>query len=284
MLKTYYRLTKPGIIYGNAITAVAGFLLASKNHLDFVDLVETLLGISLVIASACVINNVIDRNIDKYMARTKKRALVTGEIKLRDAIVYGVILGILGFGFLSVFTNLLTVVIGIVGYIDYIIFYGYYKRRSMHGTIIGSISGAVPILAGYCSVTDKIDIAAILLFLILVFWQMPHFYAISIGRLKDYTNARLPVLPVAKGIAHTKYQIVVYITLFVITSLLPTVYGYTGIVYMVVMSILGLVWLYISIEGFSAQNDQKWAQGLFRYSLLILLVFSVLISFGRHIV
>src|SRR6266581_790040 len=96
-VKTYYRLTKPGIIYGNVLTATAGFLLASKGHVDFWRLVATIAGISLVIASACVFNNYIDRGIDKKMARTKKRALVRGIISPQTALIYAVALGLMGF-------------------------------------------------------------------------------------------------------------------------------------------------------------------------------------------
>ncbi len=121
LLKTYYNLTKPGIIYGNLLTATGGFLLASKGHINFWLLMATLAGISLVIASACVINNYIDRDIDKLMARTKKRALASGEIINRNALVYAAVLGALGFFILLKHTNNLTAIIGLIGYIDYII-------------------------------------------------------------------------------------------------------------------------------------------------------------------
>jgi protoheme IX farnesyltransferase len=283
VLKDYYQLTKPGIIYGNAMTAIAGYLLASKTDIELLYLIETVLGICLIIASACVINNLLDRKIDILMARTKKRALVTGIITPRNAVVYSLTLGVIGFGILFVFSNLLTVSIGAVGYIDYILFYGYYKRHSVHGTLIGSISGAVPILAGYCSVTDHITSGAVLIFLILIFWQMPHFYAISLARFSDYSNAHIPVLPVKSGAKHTKVQILIYIILFSIAALLPTVYGYTGYVYLITMSVLCTYWLYLSISGFAKKNDQIWAKGLFRYSLIVILVFSVIVSFGTRI-
>ena len=138
-----------------------------------------LIGISLVMASACVVNNVIDVDIDAKMARTDHRALVTGAIKKNIAIIYGVILGVLGFAALIYWTNWLVVVIGLVGFVDYTVLYGYFKRKSIHGTIVGSISGATPPIAGFCAVTGTFGLEALILFLILVIWQMPHFYAIS---------------------------------------------------------------------------------------------------------
>jgi protoheme IX farnesyltransferase len=141
----------------------------------------------------------------------------------------------------------------------------------------------VPILAGYCAVTDHITTGAVLVFLILIFWQMPHFYAISLARFSDYNNAKIPVLPVKSGATVTKIQILIYIILFSIAALLPTVYGYTGYTYLVIMSAICGYWLYLSVNGFGVKNDQKWAKGLFRYSLIVILLFSVVISFGTRL-
>lgn len=280
MLKSYYYLAKPGIIYGNLVTATAGFLLASKNHLDLLLLLETLLGIALVIASACVFNNYIDRDIDKKMARTQKRALVSGLVPVRNALVYASVLGILGFLVLSFSTNLLTVIIGLIGYIDYIVLYGLAKRRSVHGTVVGSVAGAMPIVAGYTAVTNRFDSGAFLLFLILVFWQMPHFYAIAIRRLKDYKAAGLPVLPVKKGVHATKIQILIYILAFSVAVVLLSVFGYTGYIFLAVMGLLCLEWLRRGVQGFGTKDDIAWARSMFLFSLIITLSLSIMISIG----
>ena len=204
MIKTYYLLTKPGIIYGNSINTAGGFLLAAKGVIDPLLFLAALIGTAFVIGSACVFNNYIDREIDEKMARTKKRALVTGDIPVKNALIFGTLLGILGFLILFSYTNLLTGVIGVIGVVMYVVVYGYFKRRTVHGTLIGSISGAIPPVAGYTAVTNLIDTGAILLFLILVFWQMPHFYAIAVYRIEDYKKAGIPVLSVVKGIPTTK--------------------------------------------------------------------------------
>lgn len=279
MIKTiqvYYKLTKPGIIYGNAYTAVAGFLLASKGSVNFPLLIETLLGISFVIASACVLNNLIDRDVDAKMSRTKNRALVTGTVSTKNAIIFLITLGIIGAGFM-LFTNLTTIILGLIAYVDYIIFYPIFKRKSVLGTIVGSISGAMPPVAGYTAVTNRFDTGALLLFLILVFWQMPHFYAIAIFRLKDYATAKIPVLPVKVGIQKTKIHIILYIIGFIITSSLLTVFTLTGYVYLIIMTLLGLYWLFLAIKGFQTKDDVTWAKGVFRFSLILILVFSILL-------
>lgn len=255
---------------------MAGFLLASKYvGFDFWLLLLTLLGVSLVIGSACVFNNVIDRDIDVYMARTKQRALVKKTISPTNALVYGALLGLVGFALLAVYTNMLTVIVGVVGFVDYVVLYGISKRRSVHGTLVGSISGATPILAGYTAVADKFDGAALWLFLAMVFWQMPHFYAIAIRRLKEYKATRLPLLPIKKGIQTTKINIVIYTFAFVISAMFLTLLGYAGWAFLIVMLTVGIYWLKLSLQGFWEKNDQHWAKRMFLFSLVVLLVFSI---------
>lgn len=278
MFKTYYRLTKPGIIYGNAMTATAGFFLASKGHISLLLLISMLLGTSFVIASACVFNNYIDRGIDKKMDRTKNRALVTGKVPVKNALIFATFLGVLGVSILFLFINLMTLIVGVIGFFVYIVLYGYSKRHSIHGTVIGSISGAMPPVAGYTAVTNRVDIGAILLFLILVFWQMPHFYAIAIYRLKDYAAAGIPVMPVKKGILNTKIQILIYILGFVIVGTLFTFFGYTGTGFLVIITLMGIVWLWLTIQGFFTKNSNLWARKMFFFSLIVTLIFSILIS------
>ena len=278
MIKTYYLLTKPGIIYGNSINTAGGFLLAAKGVIDPLLFLAALIGTAFVIGSACVFNNYIDREIDEKMARTKKRALVTGDIPVKNALIFGTLLGILGFLILFSYTNLLTGVIGVIGVVMYVVVYGYFKRRTVHGTLIGSISGAIPPVAGYTAVTNSVDTGAILLFLILVFWQMPHFYAIAVYRLEDYKKAGIPVLSVVKGIPTTKKQILFYTAGFILASLLLSFFGYTGYTYAIVIGILGLWWLKMAIDGFKTENDIQWARKVFKFSLIVTLVFSALIS------
>ncbi|SRR5260221_17881 len=277
-IKKYYRLTKPGIIYGNLITATAGFFLASKANINLQLLIPTLIGIAFVIGSSCVFNNYIDRGIDEKMPRTKNRALVKGTVSTRNALIYATILGILGFVTLAVYTNLLTVIIGLIGVFFYVVMYSIWKRRSIYGTIIGSVSGAVPIVAGYTAVTNKFDLGAFILCTILIVWQMPHFYAIAIYRLKDYTAAKIPVLPVKKGIFITKINMLSYIIVFIIAVISLTFFGFTGYLYLFVALALGLGWLWLSIKGFKTNDDAIWARKMFFFSLITITLLSIVIS------
>ncbi len=219
-----------------------------------------------------------DRQIDSRMARTKKRALVDGTITPRAALLYGSILGAAGFLLLAFGTNLLTLIVGVVGFVDYVILYGFVKRRSVHGTLVGGISGAMPPVAGYLSVTNHIDATVVLLFAILTLWQLPHFYAIGIYRLSDYKKAKVPILTVVRGVDAAKRQIVLYIIAVALCMPLLTFYGTTGKTYLVVTTLLSILWIRLGLKGFRVDDDSAWARKVFGFSLVVLLVFSILIS------
>ena len=247
MIKTYYNLTKPGIIYGNLVNLLSGFLLACALTKSFSlsSMIAVMAGTALVIASGCVINNYIDRGIDKHMKRTKKRALVLGEISGRQALVYAAVLGALGFTVLALWTNAPTVVVGIIGFIDYVVAYGFWKRRSPAGTLVGSISGATPPLAGYLALTGQFDAAALIVFLIFAAWQMPHFYAISLYRSEEYKAAGIPVLPLKKGRQYTKAAIIAYTIVFTVCCIALSIWGYTGVTFAIAM---GVTWCALAVQ------------------------------------
>ncbi len=264
------------------MTAAAGFLLASsiKDRFDLGLFIALLLGTSLVIACGCVVNNYIDRGIDKKMARTKKRAMVTGVITVRKAIIYAIIMGLSGFLILALYTNALTVIMGVIGLFFYLVMYSVWKRRSTWGTAVGSVSGATPIVAGYTAVTNRFDVGAFLLFLILVLWQMPHFYAIAMYRFDDYKAAGLPVLPVKKGMRIAKLQILTYVTTFIIAVAALSAFGYTGYTYSVIMVALGLWWLWLGVQGFKTTDDEFWGRQMFLRSLKVVMALSVMTALG----
>lgn len=194
MFKQYLQVTKPGIIFGNLISVIGGFLLASKGHIDYPLFIWTLLGVSLVVASGCVFNNYIDRDIDRKMERTKNRVLVKGLISPEASLVYATLLGIAGFMLLWFGANPLACWLGVMGFVVYVGVYSLYmKRHSVYGTLIGSLSGAAPPVIGYCAVTGDFDSGAAILLAIFSLWQMPHSYAIAIFRFKDYQAANIPV-------------------------------------------------------------------------------------------
>jgi protoheme IX farnesyltransferase len=278
MIRTYYLLTKPGIIMGNLITAVGGFALASKGHFDFGLFLAVLVGLGGVIGSACVFNNYIDREIDKKMARTQNRPLAKGLIAASSALSFAVILGIVGFVALILFTNLLAAFIAAIGFFIYVALYSFWKTHSTYATAVGSIAGAIPPVVGYCAVSGQFDMGSALLFMILVLWQMPHFFSIAMFRLKDYTAAKIPVMPVTKGAYATKVRMLIYIIAFAIATILLLSFGYTGYAYLVTATVLSASWIYLCLKGFKTKDDVVWARQMFRLSLVIITLLCIMIS------
>lgn len=277
----YYRLTKPGVLYGNVLSAVAGFFLASAGHIEWGLFVAMVVGMTLVVAAACVINNYLDRDIDSVMDRTKSRPSVTGAIKGSHMATYGIVLFVLGVTALYLWTNWLVVAIGAAGFVTYVWLYGALsKRQSIHGTLVGSISGAMPIAGGYAAVSGQVDAGLVIAFLIMFFWQFPEFYSIAIYRRKEYAAAGVPVMPVVVGIKSTIVQIYVYTVLYVLSTLLLTVYGYTGFVYFFVMFIAGAYWIRIASEGLTTAKPEAWARRMFKVSMWTILLLCAMLSIG----
>ncbi|MDR3642282.1 MAG: heme o synthase [Candidatus Doudnabacteria bacterium] len=283
MLRNYYALTKPGIIYGNAITAAAGFFLAAKGEIDWKLMLMMLVGLSLVIASGCVFNNYMDRDIDGRMERTKNRALPSGAVSPKAAIIFAGLLLFLGVIALYFHTTNKALIAALVGFFVYVFLYTPLKRRTVYATLIGSIAGATPPVVGYAAVTNRFDSGALILFLILVFWQMPHFYAIAIRRIKDYNDASIPVLPITKGIYATKIQMALYIIGFIVASAMLTLFGYAGYLYFAVSTLLGLAWLWRSVRGFKTADNTLWAKKVFLFSLIVLTSLCVIIPIDQLI-
>ncbi|PPI88397.1 protoheme IX farnesyltransferase [Candidatus Pantoea edessiphila] len=279
MLKKYLQLIKPKIIFGNLISVIGGFLLASKGNVNYALFCNTIVSVALVIASSCILNNIIDRDIDKKMERTKYRILVSYSNSLKMIVFYAIILGISGFFLLYFNVNFLSMGLAVTGFIIYVFAYSLYmKRKSIHGTLIGSIAGAMPPAIGYCAVTNRFDICALILTSIFVLWQMPHSYAIAILCLNDYKLAKIPILPVIKGITTTKNHIIFYIMIFFVCMSMLTITGYTSYQYLIVSSVVSLLWFFIALSGYKTSNNIIWARQLFIFSVFTITVLSIMMS------
>jgi protoheme IX farnesyltransferase len=217
------------------------------------------------------------------MVRTKNRALPAHKISVTSAAIFSAVMGLIGFTLLIVFTNILVVSIILGAYFFYVVLYGFAKRRSVHGTLVGSIPGAAPPVAGYLAVTDQVDASAVIIFLAMVFWQMPHFYAIAMYRFKDYRAAGLPVLAVKKGMSTSKQQIMAYIVLFTITAGSLTLYGNSGRIYFLTILALGIYWFIKGIKRYNTQSPADWGRKMFLASLIVNLGFSLSIAVLSHL-
>ena len=279
----YYQLIKPGVMYGNVLTGVAGYLLAAGHfgRFDWIEFIATIIGMTGVVSAACVLNNYLDQDIDQIMQRTKKRPSVTGVVSGPAMVAYSLVLLVVGTAILATWTNWLVVAIGLIGFVTYVWLYGALsKRRSLHGTLVGSISGAFPIAGGYAAVSGAVDPGLVIVFLILFFWQFPEFYSISIYRRKEYAAAHIPVISVVRGVPQTVRWIFINTILYVVSTLLLTPFGYTGWIYFVVMLVAGLYWIVIGYQGLKAPDQEAWSRRMFKHSMYHILLLCVMLSIG----
>lgn len=275
---------KTGIIKSNLITMFAGLTLALYTyHFSIVDKIPEILlatiGSILIIGAAGSFNNLYDRDIDAIMERTKSRPTVTGEIKFKTVLWLGIAMSIFGLAALY-FTTPLAALLGFLGLFMYVVPYTMWsKRRTIYNTEIGSISGAMPPLIGWAAIYPDITHPAIIgLFVIQVIWQMPHFYAISIRRHDEYKAAKVPMLPVVKGVRRTYIQTNIYLVILILFSL-PFITLSLGL--MLVALLLGIAWLVLSIYGYKKMDSEKWAKSMFLFSLLHMTVlFSTVIIYS----
>ncbi|WP_169725388.1 heme o synthase [Fundidesulfovibrio putealis] len=287
VLRNYFLVTKPRLVAANLISAAGGFFLAAQGHVSAVLFLSLMAGMSCIVASGCVLNNYIDRYIDRGMARTRGRALATGAISLRGSLVYAAALGLAGAAILLSGTNALCAVIALLGFVVYVCVYSLYlKRNSAYSTVIGSLAGAAPPLAAYCAVRNDFDLGALIVLGIFSLWQIPHSYAITIFRYNDYAAVSIPVMPVKAGIAATKKHIVWHIAAFILAAQLLTVFGYAGYAYLAVSTVLGLCWLATALHGYRADDDRAWARRVYLFSILTIFILSVMMSvdFARPVV
>ena len=281
MLKDYVALTKPSIIRLNAIAAFGGFWVASKwDNINWLLLLYMLIGSALTMASACVINNYWDRELDTKMERTKNRALPQKRLDPRHVLIYGIVLGVIGLTVLFTLVNPLTGWLGLLGLFVYVVIYTMWlKRTSTWSTSIGGISGAMPPVIGYCAVAGVVDEGAWILFALLFLWQPAHFWSLAIRRVEEYRAAGFPLLPVVKGIPRTKLQMIPYIVLLIPTGILMFIYGYVGYTFLIISLLLGIVWLIHTLMGIVAKDTTKWARTNFLISInYLMVVFLIMIA------
>ena len=278
LLKSYYQLCKPNVVYMMLICAFVGMLLAEESVGSFRYLFVALTGIALCSASAAAINQVIDRNTDASMTRTDQRPLPKGELSATHASVFAFVIGATGALILYLYVNTLTMILTIASLIGYAFIYTIYlKRATPQNIVIGGLAGAAPPLLGWSSITNTIDPYALLLVLIIFVWTPPHFWALAIYRKEEYAKESIPMLPVTHGVIFTKLQIVLYTIILFIVSLLPYVVLMSGLIYLYSALILSSMFLYSSVKLYYSSDDED-AMKTFQFSIYyIFLIFLALL-------
>lgn len=280
-LAAFAELTKPRITFLIVLTSAAGFALASPGKVNYGALLSAMFGIALLSSGIATLNQYIERDLDALMRRTADRPLPTGKLLPWEALLFGSGLTVLAEIYLAVMVNPLSAVLGLTVIAGYLFAYTPLKTRTTLSTMVGAFPGAVPPLIGWAAARGSIGIEAWVLFAILFLWQFPHFLAIAWMYREDYGRAGILMLPVVEPDGRvTAQQIVVYTILLLPVSLLPTVLGISGKVYLYGAIVLGLLFLYSSVRAALSKSRQE-ARRLLLASVIYLPLLFILMVLNR---
>ena len=267
MLKNLIELTKVRIGFLVLVTTVIGFYLGSQGKIDLSLLFFTIMGTLLCSTGSSVMNNVIESETDKLMERTKNRVLPTQKISLLSAKIIGLTFIISGLSILNFKVNSLTSILSLITIFSYLFLYTPLKRKSWLNTSIGAIPGALPPLGGWTAATGSLEWGGVAVFLILFFWQHPHFYSIAYLYKEDYKNAGLQMLPVIDGgIKRTVLHIFLHALILIPISTLPFFFGVSGRVYFVGAYILSNIYMLLCLPFILDKNKEN-ARLIFKTSI-----------------
>ena len=279
ILRSYYHLCKPNVVFMMLITSLIGSLLATNgSNFNPLLILISLIGIGLCAASAAAINQVVDQKVDANMSRTSERPIPQGEISSSKAISFAIVIGLIGYAILYIYVNVLTAYLTIASLIGYAIIYTVFlKRATPQNIVIGGLAGAAPPLLGWSSITGSIDPNALLLVLIIFAWTPPHFWALAIHRKDEYAKENIPMLPVTHGISFTKLQIILYTIIMLLVSLFPYFVMMSGAFYLVSALVLGFIFLWYAFRLYG-DDSNSLAMPTFQYSIYyIFLIFLALL-------
>lgn len=276
--RDYYQLTKPKVVALLLLTAWVGMLLAPSTQSQPGLVLIALLGIGLLSAAAAALNHVLDQNIDAKMARTQRRPLATGRVTSQQALVFALMLALVGFVVLYAWVNALTAWLTLASLFGYAgIYTMFLKRATPQNIVIGGLAGAMPPLLGWTSISGSLSAEPWLLVMIIFAWTPPHFWALAIHRRDDYAKVNMPMLPVTHGIEFTKTAILFYTLILTLVCLMPYLVGMSGVLYLVgsVLLNIGFIW-----HAWRLKFDHDPAQAMltFRFSIYhLMLLFLLLI-------
>jgi protoheme IX farnesyltransferase len=246
--RDFLELTKPRVSLLIVFTAIVGMVLASPGMVPLPALVFGTLGIAMASGSAATLNHILDRRIDKHMARTRRRPLATGSLRTSQALVFAGALCVGSMMVLWLSAGSLCALLTFGSVIGYAAIYtGWLKRATPQNIVIGGAAGAAPPVLGWVAVTHSIDAQALVLFMIIFTWTPPHFWSLAIARREEYAKVGIPMLPVTHGIPYTRLQILLYTVLLILCTLIPAVIGMSGLIYLAAALVLDARFLYLAL-------------------------------------
>ena len=266
----FLALTKPRLNSLVIATTAVGYYMGAGNRVAALACVHTLMGTALVAGAAAALNQVAERDVDGRMQRTRLRPIPDGRLQPAEAWWFGVVLAAIGLFQLGFGANLLAAAVALVTLVTYISVYTPLKRRTSAATVIGAVPGALPPVVGWAAARGALTVEALALFVIVLLWQVPHFFAIAWMHREDFKKAGFPFLPVVDPDGRrTARQIMLYASALLPMSLVPTLVGLTGGAYLVGAGLLGLGFLLLA-SRFAASRTSNRAQSLFRGSIAYL--------------
>jgi protoheme IX farnesyltransferase len=279
-IKDLIELFKPTITGLSVMMAGVGLWLAPLRP-DSSDILILLLGVGLQVGSANALNMYWERNTDGLMVRTRNRPLPAGRLRPGIALGFGLVLGVVGTLLLGLYSGLLTMSIGLMALLGYVLVYTPLKRRSPLALVVGAIPGAAPALMGWTGATGTIDLPGLVLFGIVFLWQMPHFIAIAMYRLHDYESADIKVVPVVRGTKAAKVQSVAWASALIPCSVLLLPLEIAGMVYAVGAGLLSVGYLWICLRKWNSIRDAIWGRQVLLASLVYLPALTLMLYLDR---
>ena len=278
-----YALTKPRVTQLAVFCAMIGMFLATPGMVPWPILIGGSFGILLLASAAFAVNCLIEQKVDAKMKRTAWRASATGEATTSEILILSSVLGVIGSIMLWVFANPLTMWLTILTFVGYAIIYTWFlKPATSQNIVIGGLSGAMPPALGWAAVANDVPPEALLLVLIIFVWTPPHFWALALYRREDYQNSELPMLPNTHGEQYTLLHIVLYTLIMFAASILPYVYGMSGLLYLLSAIILGGIFLAYSIKLYFHYSDAL-AKKTFKYSIWYLSLLFVALLIDHYV-
>ncbi len=277
-LAAYVELTKPRIAFMLVLTSAAGFYLGSAQGFNFALFANSMIGIALLAFGVATLNQFIERKTDALMDRTARRPLPTNKISPNEALIFGVVQCAVAELYLFFLVNPLTAFLGLIVIVGYVLLYTPLKTRTSASTAIGAVPGAMPPLMGWTSAADGISLGAWTLFALLFLWQFPHFLAIASMYKEQYAKAGIKMLPtLEKDGRITARQIVMFAILTVAVSLSPFFIGMSGLYYLIGASLLGIWFLWTSIQAARFKTVEKSRKLLLVSVLYLPIIFALMV-------
>jgi protoheme IX farnesyltransferase len=282
-IRSYLELTKVRIVLLLIFTTVTAMFIAADGLPQFAAVLPTVLGGAMSAAGASVMNQFLDRDLDAKMSRTARRPIPTGRIAPINALLFGLTLIVWSTLILGYFVNWLTALLALSGALYYVVIYTMMlKRNTAINIVIGGGAGAMPVLVGWAAVTGSLNYEAFILFAIIFFWTPPHSWALALLVNTDYARAGVPMMPVARGEATTRRQIVIYALVLIAVSVLPFFTDTLSVLYLFAAVALGggLLWWSIELlkrkDGATAKRTYKYSTAYLAFLFLAMILDRVL--------